>query len=61
MPRRNDAMNVAVIGCGYWGKSLVRNFNQLGALAMVCDATPAGRTTAINLAPTAEVTAEQYR
>jgi len=21
---------VAVIGCGYWGKNLVRNFNQLG-------------------------------
>jgi predicted dehydrogenase len=51
-------MNVAVIGCGYWGKNLVRNFNQLGALAMVCDAAHAGRATAINLAPNAEVTAD---
>jgi predicted dehydrogenase len=58
MPRRNEAMNVAVIGCGYWGKNLVRNFNQLDALAMVCDATPAGRATAINLVPHAEVTAD---
>ena len=28
---------VAVIGAGYWGKNLVRNFHQLGALACVCD------------------------
>lgn len=28
---------VAVIGCGYWGKNLVRVFDQLGALAGVCD------------------------
>ena len=28
---------VAVVGCGYWGKNLVRNFHQLGALACVCD------------------------
>ncbi|MBV8051855.1 MAG: Gfo/Idh/MocA family oxidoreductase, partial [Acidobacteriaceae bacterium] len=29
--------NVAVIGCGYWGKNLVRNFHELGALRWVCD------------------------
>ncbi|CAA7618750.1 Oxidoreductase domain protein [Magnetospirillum sp. LM-5] len=29
---------VAVVGCGYWGRNLVRNFAQLGALAAVCDA-----------------------
>ena len=28
---------VAVIGNGYWGRNLVRNFHQLGALATVCD------------------------
>ncbi len=28
---------VAVVGCGNWGKNLVRNFAQLGALAAVCD------------------------
>jgi UDP-2-acetamido-3-amino-2,3-dideoxy-glucuronate N-acetyltransferase len=29
--------NVAVVGMGYWGKNLVRNFHQLGALYAVCD------------------------
>jgi UDP-2-acetamido-3-amino-2,3-dideoxy-glucuronate N-acetyltransferase len=28
---------VAVIGAGYWGKNLVRNFRELGALGWVCD------------------------
>lgn len=46
-------MSVAVIGCGYWGKNLVRNFSQLGALDIVCDTTPAGRATASELAPDA--------
>jgi UDP-2-acetamido-3-amino-2,3-dideoxy-glucuronate N-acetyltransferase len=31
---------VAVIGCGYWGKNLVRNFHQLGALAAIHDTNP---------------------
>lgn len=31
-------IKVAVVGCGYWGKNLVRNFAELGFLAMVCDA-----------------------
>jgi UDP-2-acetamido-3-amino-2,3-dideoxy-glucuronate N-acetyltransferase len=29
--------NIAVIGGGYWGKNLVRNFAELGALRTVCD------------------------
>lgn len=28
---------ISVIGCGYWGKNLVRNFAELGALHSVCD------------------------
>jgi UDP-2-acetamido-3-amino-2,3-dideoxy-glucuronate N-acetyltransferase len=28
---------VAVIGCGYWGKNLVRNFAELGVLAALVD------------------------
>lgn len=47
--------NVAVIGCGYWGKNHVRNFQQLGALATVCDTTEAGRALARDLAPEAAV------
>lgn len=30
--------NLAVVGMGYWGKNLVRNFYQLEALSVVCDA-----------------------
>lgn len=30
-------MKIAVVGCGYWGKNLVRNFAQLGVLHAVCD------------------------
>ena len=50
--------NVAVIGCGYWGKNLVRNFQQLGALEAVCDVTAAGRATAASLAPQAKIVAD---
>ena len=42
---------IAVVGCGYWGKNLVRNFDKLGALSVVCDATEAGRAKAQELAP----------
>ncbi len=28
---------VAVVGCGYWGKNLVRNFYNLGGLEAICD------------------------
>jgi UDP-2-acetamido-3-amino-2,3-dideoxy-glucuronate N-acetyltransferase len=33
----NDHIAVAVVGCGYWGKNLVRNFHQLGRLRVICD------------------------
>ena len=32
--------NIAVIGGGYWGKNLVRNFEELGALHTICDIDP---------------------
>lgn len=32
--------NIAVIGCGHWGKNLVRNYAQLGALKSVVDGNP---------------------
>ena len=34
---KKSGTNVAVIGVGYWGKNLVRNFYDLGALAVLCD------------------------
>ena len=33
-------MNIAVVGCGYWGRNLVRNSAQFGALHTICDAAP---------------------
>jgi predicted dehydrogenase len=42
---------VAVVGCGYWGRNHVRNFHELGALRLVCDAVAAGRRDAASLAP----------
>ena len=36
-PLKKSGTNVAVIGVGYWGKNLVRNFYDLGALAVLCD------------------------
>ncbi len=32
--------NIAVIGGGHWGKNLVRNFAELGALHTICDSSP---------------------
>ena len=29
--------NIAVVGCGHWGKNLVRNFFDLGVLSSICD------------------------
>jgi UDP-2-acetamido-3-amino-2,3-dideoxy-glucuronate N-acetyltransferase len=33
--------NIAVIGSGYWGKNLVRNFHETGSLHTVCDSNEA--------------------
>ena len=33
----NQTKIVGVIGCGIWGKNIVRNFYNLGALHTVCD------------------------
>lgn len=35
--RAQAEVGVAVIGSGYWGKNLVRNFAGLGALRVICD------------------------
>ena len=51
-------MQVAVIGCGYWGKNLTRNFAELGVLDTVCDMTDQGRAMARTLAPTCMITSE---
>lgn len=41
-PRKGapSAQRTAVVGCGQWGKNLVRNFAELGALRTACDNDP---------------------
>jgi predicted dehydrogenase/acetyltransferase-like isoleucine patch superfamily enzyme len=34
---KGASQTVAVVGCGYWGANLIRNFSSLGALAAVVD------------------------
>jgi predicted dehydrogenase len=36
----DSKVGVAVVGSGYWGKNLVRNFAQLRALKWICDTDP---------------------
>jgi len=49
------APRVAVIGAGYWGKNLVRNFYQLGVLKTVCDADEIIRQQLTNDYPDARI------
>lgn len=34
---KKEDLKIAVIGCGHWGKNLVRNFSEIGVLEAVCD------------------------
>lgn len=34
------AKDLALVGAGYWGKNLARNFHSLGALHTICDRSP---------------------
>jgi predicted dehydrogenase len=48
--------SLAVVGCGPWGRNLVRNFHALGSLRVVADAAAAGRDLASQIAPGVELT-----
>jgi UDP-2-acetamido-3-amino-2,3-dideoxy-glucuronate N-acetyltransferase len=37
IPVSDTFPRIAVVGGGYWGKNLIRNFYQLGALQTICD------------------------
>ena len=54
---RPAAPRVAVVGCGYWGKNLVRVFSQLGVLAAVSDQHP---PTAVKISADYGVPARQF-
>ncbi len=52
-------MKIAVVGCGYWGKNLVRNFAELAGAAniIVCDSDKARLKEAKSIYPSIQVTA----
>lgn len=54
----NNQPNIALLGCGYWGKNLARNFSSLGVLKVICDPSEAGRARAAELAPEAIIESE---
>jgi UDP-2-acetamido-3-amino-2,3-dideoxy-glucuronate N-acetyltransferase len=51
---------VAVIGHGYWGKNLARNFFQLGALAAVCDEDTSRQPVIAEQYPSVEFVPDYY-
>lgn len=58
--RKAGQRTIAVLGSGYWGKNLVRNFAELGALAAVADPSETGRKTAKEIAPEVPVYESAY-
>ena len=52
----NTIPDIALVGCGYWGKNLCGNFYDFGSLASVVDDTEKGQETARSIAPEARIT-----
>ncbi len=50
--------HIAVIGAGYWGKNLVRNFHQLGVLKTICDGAQPIREEMGKAYPDVSITAD---
>jgi UDP-2-acetamido-3-amino-2,3-dideoxy-glucuronate N-acetyltransferase len=48
--------SLGLVGVGYWGKNLARNFHALGALKTICEADPEKRTLNQKLYPDVNVT-----
>lgn len=51
----NRRPRIAVLGCGGWGKNIVRSVQRLNALHCVADPTEPGRARAAELAPEAKI------
>ncbi|MBW1738491.1 MAG: Gfo/Idh/MocA family oxidoreductase [Deltaproteobacteria bacterium] len=51
-----DTVKVAVVGAGYWGKNLIRNFDSLGALGAICDTRKEALKEFIKTYPNAQAT-----
>lgn len=56
-------VGLGVVGAGYWGKNLVRNFARVkrGTLRVVCDLDPRHREMAASVAPDAEISSDFSR
>ena len=52
------SVRVAVLGCGYWGQNLVRNFHRLESLRLVADPFEGARARAAEIAPGVETTGD---
>jgi len=50
--------HIAVVGCGYWGKNLVRNFAQLRALRCISDTNAVALKAQSKLYPDARLSSE---
>lgn len=55
---KSQPLRVAAIGCGGWGKNIVRTLARMGALAAVVDPSEAGRAAAASLSPGTPVHAD---
>lgn len=55
-----DTLNLGVVGCGYWGPNLIRNFASLDGvnLKTICDADPSRLSHMRSRFPTAETETE---
>lgn len=51
-------LKVGVIGSGYWGKNLVRNFAELRALGLICDSSEVTLEAQAQLYPDIPITSE---
>jgi predicted dehydrogenase len=56
--KKQSAVRTAVVGCGYWGKNLVRNFAALSDLRICCDADDGVRARIAGEYPQVKTTAD---
>lgn len=58
MSHETSTVRTAVVGCGYWGKNLVRTFNRLSDLRCCCDSHNDVRARTASAYPSVKVTAD---
>jgi predicted dehydrogenase len=58
MSTQKSTVRTAVVGCGYWGKNLVRTFERISDLRVCCDASQDVRARMAAAYPAVRVTAD---